>query len=62
MVPNKPEAYYRLNAVKCVEFSQDPIVDIKNKTALLVMANAWLELAHRAEQQRASSVGVLTDL
>ena len=50
MVPNKAEAYYRLNAVKCVEFSQGPSVDIKNKAALLVMANAWLELARRAEQ------------
>ena len=50
MVPNKPEAYYRLNAVKCVEFSQDPLVDLKDKVTLLTMANVWLELAHRAEQ------------
>jgi hypothetical protein len=50
MVPIKAEACYRLNAVKCVELSQDPHADIKDKVTLLTMANAWLELAHRAGQ------------
>ena len=42
-------SYFRFYAVKCVELSQEPLTDIKNRASLLTMADAWLELAHRAE-------------
>ena len=42
-------SYFRFYAVKCAELSQEPLTDTKNRASLLTMADAWLELAHRAE-------------
>ena len=47
-------SYFRFYAVKCVELSQEPLIATKNRATLLTMADAWLELAHRAEGENAA--------